>query len=72
MSEPLTNEAINDLRQRILSAQNGECEMPSREELLAAYSHLRTARSTATAASKSKRAKKAPVNLPTDLNDLFK
>ena len=71
MTDTFTNEAINDLRARVLRAQNGEGEMPSREELLQAYAHLGTARGKAQGAATSRKTK-PPVNLPTDLNDLFK
>jgi len=68
MAEPLTEQAMNDLRERIVRAKAGEGSMPEREELLQAYSQLRSDRTyAATSRSKAKK----PSTIPSNLNDLF-
>lgn len=69
MAEPLTEQQMNDLRERIVKARSGVGSMPSREELLQAYNQLRGDRSLA-GATKTARSKK-PSSIPMNLNDLF-
>lgn len=69
MAEPLTEQGMNDLRERILRAKAGEGSMPSREELLQAYQQLRADRTIT--ARKNSKAKSKPSTLPQNLNDLF-
>ncbi len=68
----ITIQQMNDLRQRIVAARNGEGEMPTREELLEAYRQLRSNRALSQSKATAKRTASAGVPLPENLADLFK
>ena len=70
MPEPLTETQMNDLRQRIYAAKQGQGPFPTREELREAYNQLRNDR-TILAGKRAAKKASTSASLPSDLNDLF-